>query len=191
MRRRLGSVALGLLVVGSIGALLRAQAAPAAAAQPVSFANDVAPILERSCLSCHGETMQMGKLDLRTRETALRGGTRGADLVPRDAEGSRLYRRVAGREKPAMPAQGAALTASEIDAIKRWIDTGAEWDAAAMTAKAQPTAAALAALESRPITAAERNYWAFKLPVQAPLPGADSRVTNPVDRFLDAARQQR
>jgi hypothetical protein len=42
------------------------------------------------------------------------------------------------------------------------------------------------------ITPAERNYWAFKLPVQAPLPQADAAgFTNPIDRFLEAARRQR
>jgi uncharacterized protein DUF1553/uncharacterized protein DUF1549/cytochrome c len=190
MPRRLVSAALGLLVVGSIGALVRAQAGLAPPAQPVSFANDVAPILERSCLSCHGETMQMGKLDLRTRDAALRGGTSGSDLVPNDADASRLYRRIAGLEKPPMPAQGAALTAAEVVTIKHWIDEGAAWDAAALTARATPSAAALAALESRPITAEERGYWAFKLPVQAPLPDVGARLTNPIDRFLEAARRQ-
>jgi hypothetical protein len=60
MRRRFASIALGALVVGSIGALLRAQAVPTAA-RTVSFARDVEPILEHSCLSCHGDTMQLGR----------------------------------------------------------------------------------------------------------------------------------
>src|SRR5882762_1179471 len=41
------------------------------------------------------------------------------------------------------------------------------------------------------IPAAARNYWAFKLPVQAALPSASIRFENPIDRFLEAARQER
>src|SRR5262249_55220403 len=91
---------------------------------------------------------------------------------------------------PAMPAQGGPLTAAQIDAIKRWIDEGAVWDTAALTTSAASAANALAALEKREITPEERKYWAFKLPVQAALPAADSRLTNPIDRFLERARQQ-
>src|SRR4029077_4898623 len=114
-------------------------------------ATDVDPILERSCRSCHGGAMQSGKLDLRTRESALQGGARGSDIVPRNAQASRLYRRVAGLERPPMPAQGTPLTATEVAVIKQWIDEGATWEATAR-----------ATIEDRPITPDERNYWAFK-----------------------------
>jgi hypothetical protein len=41
------------------------------------------------------------------------------------------------------------------------------------------------------IPAAARNYWAFKLPVQAPLPEVAVRFQNPIDRFLEQARQEK
>src|SRR4051812_40531155 len=189
MQGRFSTVALALFAVGSVAVLLSAQAVPVSRPAPVSFANDIDPILERSCRSCHGETAPMGKLDLSTRESLLRGGTRGADLVPGKAAESRLYRRVAGLEQPAMPAKGAPLTPAEIGALKQWIDEGARWDAAPSSAMTR-SAAALAALENRVITPEERNYWAFKLPVQSPLPDVDGRRDrNPIDRFLEAARR--
>ena len=40
--------------------------------------------------------MQLAKLDLRTRESALAGGAHGPALVPGNAEQSRLFRRIAG-----------------------------------------------------------------------------------------------
>jgi uncharacterized protein DUF1553/uncharacterized protein DUF1549/cytochrome c len=158
----------------------------------VSFARDVLPLFEGSCGGCHGEAAQLSRFDLRTRESALRGGARGSDIVPGNAEASRLYRRVAGLEQPSMPAQGTPLTPAQIAAVKQWIDEGANWDAAP-SSNAKPTAAAaLAALENRRITPEERNYWAFKLPVQAALPVVeDARFANPIDRFLDAARRAR
>jgi hypothetical protein len=187
MHGRFGSLALAF-VIASTAALLNGQTAPPSPAPPVSFAADVDPILERSCRSCHGDAMQMGRLDLRSRATALRGGTRGSDLVPGNAGESRLYRRIAGLEEPIMPAQGPALTAAEIATIKAWIDEGAAWDAAAPSTT--PSAAALAALENRTITPAERDYWAFKLPAQAPPPAvADQRLVNPIDRFLEKTRE--
>ena len=189
MPERFSSLALALVAVGSVAALLSAHAVPVAQPGSVSFPNVIDPILERSCRSCHGDTAPMGRLDLSSRESLLRGGTRGVDLVPGNAAESRLYRRVAGLEQPAMPAKGAPLTANEIAALKQWIDEGAQWDAVA-SPNATRSTAALAALENRVITAEERNYWAFKLPVQSPLPDVDDgRFSNPIDRFLEAARR--
>src|SRR3954471_15618449 len=145
MQGRFSSLALALVAAGSVAALLSAHAVRVAQPGSVSFPNDIDPILERSCRSCHGDTAPMGKLDLSTRESLLRGGTRGADLVPGNAEESRLYRRVAGLEQPAMPAKGAPLTPKEIDALKQWIDEGARWDAAPAPTMTR-SAAALAAL---------------------------------------------
>ena len=154
MPRRVVSIALGFLLA-SIGAL--ASGGDGAVQSPtVSFAKDVAPVLERNCLSCHGEAIQMGRFDLRTRDAALRGGTRGADLVPGDAGASRMYRRIAGLEQPAMPAQSPALPPEQVAAIKQWIDEGAAWDTVAtLTASTKTTSAStLAALETRVITPA-------------------------------------
>ncbi len=169
MSNRVVSVAIALLAAGPVSTFLRAQSgqAPPPVA-PISFATDIQPIFERRCLSCHGETMQGGKFDLRSRDSALQGGTRGSDVVPGSAEQSRVYRRIAGLERPAMPAQGGALAADEVAAIKRWIDEGARWDVV------------------------QQTYWAFKLPQQAALPAVDgSGFTNPIDRFLEDARRAR
>src|SRR5258706_5931351 len=150
---------------------------------PVSFAKDIQPILSSTCLNCHGDTAQLSKFDLRTRDTALKGGEHGSDIVPGNAEQSRMYRRVAGLEKPSMPAQGAPLTAEQVTAVKKWINEGAKWEVMTSSAPtAASTASAMAALMARPITLEERNYWAFKLPVQNPPPVVANRdFINPID----------
>jgi hypothetical protein len=160
---------------------------------PVTFAKDIQPILANSCWNCHGATVQLSKFDLRTRESALQGGEHGSDIVPGNADASRMYRRVAGLEKPSMPAQGAPLSAAQVAAVKKWIDDGAKFDAMMSAAPtASSTAAAMAALMDRPITPEERHYWAFKLPVQAPPPVvANKDLINPIDRFLEKARVDR
>ena len=82
MNFRVTSVATGFAIVASIAALMGAQSARAPIDPPISFEKDVQPILEKNCLSCHGETMQ-GRLDLRSRDGALKGGARGAAFSPR------------------------------------------------------------------------------------------------------------
>src|SRR5947207_11157978 len=105
-----------------------AVASMGAADQPVSFTADIRPVFESSCWKCHGSALQLSKLDLRTRDAALKGGERGAAIIPGKAEDSRLYRLVAGLEKPSMPLDGK-LTAGQISTIKDWINQGAPWDA--------------------------------------------------------------
>ena len=88
-------------------------AAAQAPAPPISFAKDIRPIFQASCESCHGEP-QVSGFDLRTSESALKGGDHGGDIVPGSADQSRLYRRIAGLEQPSMPKEGAALSAQQI-----------------------------------------------------------------------------
>src|SRR5437867_1176311 len=158
------------------------------AQEPISFTKDIQPILQNSCLKCHGDAMQLSKLDLRTRESALKGGEKGAAIVPGRPDESRLYRRVAGLERPAMPMDGT-LSSEQISAIKTWIDQGAHWDAEAKAPSVDPSV--IAALENMDISPEARDYWAFKLPVQAPLPDVSPNLTNPIDRFLEKTRQEK
>ena len=163
---------------------------PANAQTPVSFSKDIQPILEQNCWGCHGPSMQSSRLDLSTLENALRGGARGSAIVQGEAEHSRLYRMAAGLDKPAMPLGANKLTDGQLAAIKNWIDQGAHWDAGAVGAKTQPDpATAFAALENVQLPPGARDYWAFKLPVQAPVPVVARAFSNPIDRFLEKARQ--
>src|SRR2546426_1041445 len=55
---------------------------PPAAARPIDFTKDIQPLLERSCLKCHGPEKAKGKLLLDTREHTLQGGENGPDIIP-------------------------------------------------------------------------------------------------------------
>jgi hypothetical protein len=174
---------LGLAVVASIIPVSGAQ-------QTVSFEKDVRPILQASCETCHGE-LQVSGLDVRTRDSAVKGGDHGAAIVPGNADQSPLFRRIAGLEQPSMPMDGA-LSAQQIAVVKAWIDQGAHWDVSTSgTATVQPQrSATLAALETMEIPAAARNSWAFTLPVQPPVPDLGG-FTNPIDRFLERVRRDK
>jgi len=152
----------------------------------VSFGKDVLPILEANCLKCHGSAMQLSKFNLSSQELAMKGGTTGAAIIPGNADESRLYRLVAGLDKPRMPMNGE-LPAAQIATIKNWIDQGARWDSTPVMKK--PEANLFADLENAKLPANARDYWAFKSPVQAPVPTVKSSFQNPVDRFLEKTRQ--
>src|SRR3954453_17248553 len=147
------------------------------------FSADIRPIFEASCWKCHGSAVQLSKLDLRTRESALKGGVRGAAIVPGKAVESRLYRVVSGLEKPAMPMDGK-LSEAQIAAIRDWIDHGAVWSA---DAPATTAAGSLSSLEEMAIPAEARNSWAFRKPVKAAVPAN----VHPIDYLLEKARAER
>jgi hypothetical protein len=150
----------------------------------VSFSKDIQPIFETSCWKCHGAAVQLSKLDLRSRETALRGGVLGPALVPGNASSSRLFRVVSGAEKPAMPMDGK-LTADQIETIKRWIDAGAPWEEVA-NAGSKTIAADL---EGGSVPPEARSQWPFRRPVRPAVPVSD--ISHPVDAFLWKTMQER
>ena len=144
----------GVFLVGAAGSVAQAQTAD------VTFTDHIRPIFERSCWNCHGEASQLSGLDLRSREAAVEGGTRGPALVPGRADESRLYRMLAGLDDPPMPMAGDPLSDAELMAIRTWIDNGAHWDADGATS----AGAALAALENTMLPDGARDYWAFRHP---------------------------
>ena len=86
------------------------------------FARDVLPLLSRRCFQCHGESVRMGELDLRTPASMLKGGTQGPSLRRGVAEGSRLFQRVVDQS---MLMGEDKLSQSEIALLRDWIDAGA------------------------------------------------------------------
>ena len=54
-----------------------AQTASAQESKPVSFINDVAPILKENCFACHDAKKKSGKYDMTTFEKLLAGGANG------------------------------------------------------------------------------------------------------------------
>ena len=95
------------------------------ATQP-DFQRDVLPIFEEYCLGCHSTGMRMGSFECDTYEGVMRGATHGAVVIPGNATESRLYQTLIGKITPAMPMSNRSLTKSELDLIRRWIDSGAK-----------------------------------------------------------------
>jgi hypothetical protein len=121
--------ALGL----ALALLLLARAEPAVAAAPagpVSFINDVAPILRESCFGCHGAKNPKGKLDM-TRYASLRkGGTKDDPIAPGKPDDSYILDVLKATDRTRMPPKeaGDPLPAEKIAVIERWIEQGAKLD---------------------------------------------------------------
>ena len=144
-------------------------------------------VLQKNCFGCHGSAKTSG-LDLRTQESALAGGMHGAVIVPSDPEQSRLFKLVTHVAEPAMP-PGKKLSDDEIETLRIWIEAGAIYPKIDTKQADAAEKAALAKLEERPITAEERNYWAFR-PVKSVAPPKVSEGAwnaNPIDAFVLAA----
>ncbi len=88
----------------------------------VLWKRDVAPLLDKKCLKCHAGVRQYGGLDLRSLETILRGGDRGAAIVPGRTAESRILQFIQPNSDPHMPPDPKRqLTPEEIGVLKSWI----------------------------------------------------------------------
>jgi len=137
---------------------MAAAAAPSIGrAEPIDFSRDIQPLLAKRCYSCHGPDTQEGGLRLDDAITATRKLDSGARaIVPGAHAASEILARITSDDPDLrMPPEGSRLTATQIDALRRWITEGAEF----------------------------REHWAFR-PVERPEPPASAAAANPIDAFV-------
>ena len=88
----------------------------------------VVPVLAAHCYSCHGQGSQRGGLRLDSYAGMMHGGKNGRVLVPGNAAGSEIYRRITlprSDERAMPPSSKPALTSEEIKVLELWIASGA------------------------------------------------------------------
>lgn len=105
---------------------------PACAQTELLFNRDIRPILSDSCFPCHGPDAKNRqaelRLDLADSALAARDGKRA--IVPGEPERSELIRRITSTDpdqKMPPPGSGHALSAAEIEILRKWIASGAKW----------------------------------------------------------------
>ena len=141
-------------------------AAPAAAAPKgpaIDYQRDIRPILSDNCFACHGPDKATRLVDLRldTKEGVFAVRKSGAPVVPGDPAASLVYQRITAADSArVMPPVHSkrALTDTQKDRLKRWIEQGAPW----------------------------KEHWAFAAPARRPLPAVKNIrwARNPIDRFV-------
>lgn len=140
--------------------------APALGAE-VDFAHEIVPLLKQKCGNCHSGTQKEGAFSLNTREELIAGGESGEAIVPRKPTAGELIARITTDDEfTRMPPEGDALTAEQIGLLKRWIESGAQWEPG--------------------FTFGEPLYEPPLKPRRPELPPAVAGRTNPIDRILDA-----
>lgn len=179
MRRSLFSA---YLVLTATSALLADDATlstgPSAAALDF-FEKKVRPLLVNQCYNCHSaDHKEAGGLRVDDYQHLLKGGRRGAAVVPGDPDNSILLKAVSHTDdKLKMPPE-FPLTEEQVGVLRQWVQDGAAW----------PTIEVPANLIADPAEYAElrRQHWAWQ-PLQVVAPPAvqnSAWPTDDTDRFL-------
>jgi uncharacterized protein DUF1553/uncharacterized protein DUF1549/cytochrome c len=102
----------------------------ARAEKPVSFNEQIRPLLDAHCVKCHGGVKETGKLNLLFRDAALKGGKSGLPaIVPGKPDESELIARLTTEnEDDRMPKKADPLKPEQIALLKRWVAEGARWE---------------------------------------------------------------
>ncbi len=101
-------------------------AAPAAgsvSSGSVSFSKNIMPILQASCISCHGGERTSRGLDMKTYASLMQGSQNGAMVVPGNSGNSMLIQSV---QSGKMPKRGAMLPPAQIQLLIDWVNSGAK-----------------------------------------------------------------
>jgi hypothetical protein len=121
-------------VAAAVAALLMFASPQSASAQqpgkPVSFINDVAPILKENCFACHDAKKKSGKYDMTTFEKLMAGGANGEQIIPGKPDKSDFHALIVTAEQRRMPPRdkGEAVPKDKAAVIAQWIKEGAKLD---------------------------------------------------------------
>jgi mono/diheme cytochrome c family protein len=148
-----------LIVVG-----LSFAAEASAQQKPLDFAHQIAPILKKHCVECHGGDNAKGGFSLNTRELFLED-----EMAAPGKPGESHFLELVGSNDPEaqMPPKGKPRVSAEQTArLKAWISAGMKWDAG--------------------FTFATKTYEPPLRPRRPELPPVVEGRANPVDRIVDA-----
>lgn len=148
--------------IASFGAwcLIATSALATGPTDDVDYGRDVLPVLSDRCFACHGVDPGSREADLRldVLDDAI-----GRVIVPGDHEASELWRRITTDDPhdvmPPPRAKRRPLSEVELDAIRRWIDAGAD----------------------------QSEHWAYVAPERPDVPEDPSGwARGPIDAFVAA-----
>lgn len=89
----------------------------------VSFMRDIAPVLQRRCTGCHGAKKSKGNYRLHTFDYLMKA------VVSGKPDESDLFLLLVGEDSESrMPQKDDALSATDIETIRSWVEQGASFD---------------------------------------------------------------
>ncbi|NBV24238.1 MAG: hypothetical protein EBS05_20265 [Proteobacteria bacterium] len=101
-----------------------------AATGEVSFTKDVAPILAKKCVTCHGPEKAKGNYQLHNFETLMKpGASKTAPVTPGQPAKSEFFRLLITTDADdRMPQKDDPLPKAQLTLIEQWIQQGAKFD---------------------------------------------------------------
>lgn len=93
-------------------------------ASPLTYKDDVQPLLRKHCLNCHNPDKAKSDLDISTYQKLMAGGASGEAVKPGSPDQSLLFRVVTHQAEPNMPPKGN-IPDADLAVIKKWIELGA------------------------------------------------------------------
>lgn len=96
----------------------------------IDYNVDVKPILNKSCIGCHGGVKKAGDISFLFEHEMLEPGKSGkAPVVRGDAHASEMIRRILSEDPDErMPKDAEPLPQEEVEILTRWINEGASWE---------------------------------------------------------------
>jgi len=120
------SLATFLLTIFPIAAL---QPSASLAEEKISFVRQVAPILQKHCIACHGAKKAESDYRADSFQALMQETSEGPAFVGGKLDASHLYQRLVTEDADLrMPPESDPLPTSEIETVKRWIEQGLEFD---------------------------------------------------------------
>jgi hypothetical protein len=156
------------------------------------FRDQVKPILEKNCFECHGGSDGKGGykiksgLQLISRKGLMKGGHQGAAFDEKSPEKSLLLEVISYRNDDLQMPPKNKLPEAEIALLAEWLRRGAPWtpeDAELMREVHEPMA------DVTTVNEKTKAHWSYK-PMTRPAVPENAAFPHPIDRFLEAQRQQ-
>jgi cytochrome c553 len=186
LQKRTQSILIMAAVALGAGAMVaRGLGAPPVDAEKTKFFTDqVKPIIESSCLKCHGGEKVKGGLQLINRELLLKGGDTGPAVALNEPSKSLLLKAIGYGDPDLQMPPKQKLTDAQISTLTKWVEMGAPMTPLAAS---RPAVAEGPAKRIPPqVNAETMKFWSFQ-PVkrlEAPKVKRADWVKTPIDAFV-------
>jgi mono/diheme cytochrome c family protein len=134
----------------------------------------VEPLFQERCFDCHRPPKVKSGLDLSSLQTILKGGDRGAGVIPGRPDDSQLYQALKPEADPHMPPK-KQLSEEQIGLVRTWIE---KLGSPAAQASVTNSAATNYVAEAKP----RKPVW---------MPPAKMAAPEVIDRFLELGWKER